>query len=137
MSTARLKAGLIACTLAASLLGASPVMANPASISPGDMAAIEATAPLDGPSPSDEAVKAAISVAVQRAARGAIAMGLPWVHVQAAYVRPGYVGVQVLAMASPSSDDEPEDHHPSEPDRSPSDPGRDRDTDDGAERIRL
>jgi hypothetical protein len=44
------------------------------------MAAIEATAPLDDASPSDEAVKAAIAAAVQKAARGAIAMGLPWIR---------------------------------------------------------
>jgi hypothetical protein len=26
-------------------------------------------------------------------------MGLPWVHIQSAYVREGYVGVQILATA--------------------------------------
>jgi hypothetical protein len=95
------------------------------------MAAIEATAPLDDPAPSQEAVKAAIAVAVQKAARGAIAMGLPWLHVQAAYVRPGYVGVQVLAVAKPL-DDEP-DARPDDPGSTPPDSG----TDESGHKIRL
>ena len=48
--------------------------------------------------PSEAGVKAAITHAVQKAARGALAMGFTWLHVQNAYVRPGYVGVQVVAM---------------------------------------
>jgi len=63
------------------------------------VAAIEATAPLEDP--SEGAVKNAIATAVQTAARGALAMGLPWLRIQAAYVREGYVGVQVFAMAKP------------------------------------
>jgi hypothetical protein len=99
------------------------------------MAAIEATAPLDDASPSDEAVKAAIATAVQKAARGAIAMGLPWLHIQAAYVRPGYVGVQVLATARPSDDER--DARPGDSERTPSDSGADRDADGSIYRIRL
>jgi hypothetical protein len=55
-------------------------MPGPAAISPREVAAIEATAPLDDPTPSAEVVKAAIAAAVAKAARGAIAMGLPWLH---------------------------------------------------------
>ena len=113
MATVRLTRALTTCALAASLLApltSSAAMGAPLAITPGEMAAIEATAPLDDPSPSDEAVREAIAIAVQKAARGAVAMGLPWVHVRAAYVRPGYVGVRVLATASaapaPSPDDE-------------------------------
>ena len=101
------------CALAASLVApftSTAAIAASLPITPGEMAAIEATAPLDDPSPSDEAVKEAIAIAVQKAARGAVAMGLPWIHVRTAYVRPGYVGVQVLATAAaaptPSPDDE-------------------------------
>ena len=104
-------------------------------IAPSEMAAIEATAPLDDPAPSEEAVKAAIAAAVQKAARGAIAMGLPWLHVQAAYVRPGYVGVQVLAVARPS--DDALDARPDAPERTPPDSGADRDPDDSGRKIRL
>src|SRR5262249_60708711 len=99
-------------------LPSSAAMAAPLAITPGEIAAIEATAPLNDPSPSDEAVREAIAIAVQKAARGAVAMGLPWVHVRGAYVRPGYVGVQVLATAAaaptPSPGDEPEGQ-PGEP----------------------
>lgn len=80
------------------LLGPTPaVLASP------DVAAIEATAPLADA--SDEAVQAAIVTAVQKAARGALAMGLPWLKVQGAYVRPGYVGVHVIAMRKPADED--------------------------------
>ena len=99
---------------------------------PTDMATIEATAPLA--EPSEAGVKAAIAHAVQKAARGALAMGFTWLHVQNAYVRPGYVGVQVVAMtrapdeepdAAPDTDNEPSARE-SEPDR-----------DGPAQRIRL
>jgi hypothetical protein len=110
-------------------------MPAPSAIIPGETAAIEATAPLEDASPSDEAVKAAIAAALQKAARGAIAMGLPWLHIQAAYVRPGYVGVQVLATARPSDDELDAGPHHSE--SSPPDSGADRDADDDVYRIRL
>jgi hypothetical protein len=134
MPTLRLIPGWAACVLAVSLLTPSAAMPAPAAIAPGEMAAIEATAPLDDPSPSEEAVKAAIAAAVQKAARGAVAMGLPWLHVQAAYVRPGYVGVQVLAVAKPS--DEP-DARPDNPGSTPPDSGADPEADDSGHKIRL
>jgi hypothetical protein len=135
MPTLRLIPGWAACALAVSLLEPSAATPAPAAITPGEMAAIEATAPLDDASPSDEAVKAAIAAAVQKAARGAIAMGLPWIHIQAAYVRSGYVGVQVLATARPSADEG--DARPDHPESTPSDPGADRDADGSIYRIRL
>ena len=135
MPTVRSIPGWGACALAISLLAPSPAMPASAAIIPGEMAAIEATAPLDDASPSDEAVKAAIAAAVQKAARGAIAMGLPWLHIQAAYVRPGYFGVQVLATARPSVDER--DARPDRPEYTPSDSGADRDVDDGVYKIRL
>jgi hypothetical protein len=135
MPTLRLIPGWAACALAVALLALSAAMPAPAAIIPGEMAAIEATAPLDDASPSDEAVKAAIAAAVPKAARGAIAMGLPWLHIQAAYVRPGYVGVQVLATARPSADEL--DAGTGRSERTPSESGADRDADDGVYRIRL
>lgn len=102
MPTTRLVSGLAACAFALTL-SASPIIdrarAAEAVPSPVEMAAIEATAPLEDA--SEESVKAAITIAVQKAARGALAMGLPWLQVQSAYVRSGYVGVHVVAMTKP------------------------------------
>lgn len=123
------------CALAVSVLAPSAAMAAPPDIIPGETAAIEATAPLDDASPSDEALKFAIAAAVQKAARGAIAMGLPWLHIQRAYVRPGYVAVQILATARPSGDEV--ETRPDRLGNPPSDSGADRDVDDSAYRIRL
>ena len=81
------------------------VTATPATSAPPEVAAIEATAPLDDP--SEESVKAALTVAVQRVARGALAMGLPWLRIERAYVRQDHVGVQATAMKTqPSEDDD-------------------------------
>ena len=132
MPTLRCIPGWAACALAVSLLMPSAAVSGP---NPREMAAIEATAPLDGASPSDEAVKAAVAAAVQKAARGAIAMGLPWVHVQAAYVRPGYVAVQVIAVATPS--DDALDPRPDDLESTPPDSGTGRDADHGASKVRL
>jgi hypothetical protein len=84
---------------------------------PTQVAAIETTAPLDDQ--SEGAVKSAIATAVQTAARGAVAMGLPWVRIKSAYVRDGYVGVQVFAMARPP--DDPTDESGDAPRLSPGD----------------
>ena len=99
---------------------------------PTDMATIEATAPLV--EPSEAGVKAAITHAVQKAARGALAMGFTWLHVQNAYVRPGYVGVQVVAMTR-APDEEP-DASPDR-DREPLAPDAEPDRDLGTQKIRL
>lgn len=100
MPTIRLVSAFAACAFALTL-SASPIIdrARAAEPAPTEMAAIEATAPLEDV--SEEAVKAAITTAVQKAARGALAMGLPWLQVQSAYVRSGYVGVHVVAMTKP------------------------------------
>jgi hypothetical protein len=134
MRTLRSISGWAVLVLALSPLTPSAAQAGPAAAILTEMAAIEATAPLDHP--SEEAVKAAITVAVQKAARGAIAMGLPWLHVQSAYVRAGYVGVQVLALAKPSSDGP--DARPQVPDSTPPDSGAAPEADDPpSPRIRL
>jgi hypothetical protein len=96
------------------------------------MATIEATAPIV--EPSEAGVKAAITHAVQKAARGALAMGFTWLHVQNAYVRQGYVGVQVVAMTR-APDDEPE--AAPDPDRPPSAPDPGPDVGVGSREIRL
>ena len=106
----------LACLVA--VLAVAPARARASDApAPTEIAAIEATAPLADS--SEEAVKAAIIVAVQKAARGALAMGLPWVHVQGAYVRPGYVGVQVVAMARRPAENHPGlgDRHAPAPDQ--------------------
>jgi hypothetical protein len=111
---------LLALLLPASVLLPTPPLATPASAQSGptQVAAIETTAPLDDQ--SDGAVKHAIATAVQTAAKGALAMGLPWVRVQSAYVREGYVGVQVFAMAQPPEEMKSEGNEGStEPELSP------------------
>jgi hypothetical protein len=75
--------------------------------SAAETATIEATAPIG--QPSEAGILSAISVAVQRAVRGATAMGLPWVQLGEAYVSGGYVGVKVFASAEPIDDDDAED----------------------------
>jgi len=99
---------------------------------PTDMATIEATAPLA--EPSEAGVKAAITHAVQKAARGALAMGFTWLHVQNAYVRPGYVGVQVVAMTR-APDEEP--NAGPDADRAPPESEAEPDGDSPSHRIRL
>ena len=135
MPTLRTNSGWAACGLAVSLFMPSAAMPGSVAINPREMAAIEATAPLDDPTPSAEAVKAAIAAAVQKAARGAIAMGLPWLQVQSAYVRLGYVAVQVLAVARPSNDEL--DARPDDLESTPPDSGTDRDAADSAYKVRL
>jgi len=62
---------------------------------PAGVALIETTVPLEDP--SDAGIAAAVNQAVNKAVRGATAMGLSWVRLQRAYVSGGYVAVQVLA----------------------------------------
>jgi hypothetical protein len=102
-------------------------------LAPTDVATIEATAPLA--EPSEAGVRAAITHAVQKAARGALAMGFTWLRVQNAYVRPGYVGVQVVAMTHAPDD---ESDAPPNLEREPPAPGEAApDGDDRSQRIRL
>ena len=58
-------------------------------------AIIETTAPLA--ERSEAAVKAAVIVAIDKAVRGAIAMGLPWVQFREAQIAGDVVAVQILA----------------------------------------
>jgi len=113
-----------------SLVPGAPAQAGPG---PTEIAAIEATAPLENP--SEDAVKAAIAAAVQKAARGAAAMGLPWLKIQSAYVRPGFVGVHVFAMATPPDEQMPE-QQPG-PGREPEPRGTLPDSSDEPPKIRL
>jgi len=77
MPSLRLISGWAACALAVSLLMPSAAMPGPAAINPREMAAIEATAPFDDPTPSGETVEAAIAAAVEKVARGGDGDGTP------------------------------------------------------------
>ncbi len=80
-----------------SLLVASPALAK--------VAMIETAAPIQDK--SQESVKAALKEAVSTAAKGALAMGLPWVQVRDAQVLEDAVAVQVLATdEAPAQDDQ-------------------------------
>src|SRR5215470_4888622 len=83
-------------TLALGLIAGVPRMAR------ADSALIQTTAPvLDG---SEDAVKAAVVTAVEKAMRGASAMGFAWVQLRGAQVLGPDVVVQILA-----TNDEPDD----------------------------
>jgi hypothetical protein len=60
-----------------------------------DVAVIETTVPLVDS--SQKSIDTALGSAIDSAVRGAKAMGLGWVALRHAYVRDGYVGVQVVA----------------------------------------
>jgi hypothetical protein len=92
--------GLTAVALLLGLAITSPVLA-------AAMAVIETVAPLTGQ--SDEAVKAAVLIAVAMAARGAEAMGLPQIAVNGVRVLPDMVIVQILATAPASGEQESDD----------------------------
>ncbi len=78
------------------LLVASPALAK--------VAMIETAAPIQDK--SQESVKAALKEAVSTAAKGAMAMGLPWVQVRDAQILQDAVAVQVIATdeAPPQGD---------------------------------
>ena len=83
-------------TLALGLIAGVPRMAK------ADSALIQTTAPLlDG---SEDAVKTAVVTAVEKAMRGASAMGFAWVQLKGAQVLGQDVVVQILA-----TNDEPDD----------------------------
>ncbi len=89
--------GYFAAALTFCLLVASPALAK--------VAMIETAAPIHDK--SQEAVKAALKEAVSTAAKGALAMGLPWVQVRDAQVLQDAVAVQVLATdEAPAQDDQ-------------------------------
>lgn len=72
------------------------------------VAAIETTAPLQDY--SEQSIEVAVAQAIQTAVRGAVAMGLPWVHLRRAWVIGDTVAVQILA-----TDTEPEEEKSAEP----------------------
>ncbi len=79
---------------------ASPALAT--------VATIETTAPL--PDHSEQAIRTAVTQAVRTAARGAAAMGLPWIQLRQALVFEDRVAVQVIA-----TDTRPEEEQHVEP----------------------
>jgi hypothetical protein len=87
------------------------------------VASIETTAPLADQ--SEDSIKAALEQAVLTAVRGAVAMGLLWVHIRQAVVFTDLVSVQVLASDSelPGEDEAPADPAPEE-DAEPTRPAR-------------
>ena len=79
-------------------------------VSPGEatLARIETTAPLQNH--AEPSVQAALKEAVEAAVKGAVAMGLPWVHLNRAVVLADVVAVQILA-----TDTAPEEEMEEEP----------------------
>jgi hypothetical protein len=82
-------------TVLGAALGWTALTAPPAWAEPGDMAVIETRAPLEDQ--SESAMNAALKKALEKAIRGAAAMGLGQVEVSGAYRGAGFVAVQVLA----------------------------------------
>ena len=82
-------------------LGWAVLMAPSAWAEAGDMAVIETRAPLEDQ--SDSAINAALKKALEKAIRGAAAMGLGQVEVSGAYRGAGFVAVQVLATTPDES----------------------------------
>lgn len=87
------------------------------------MAAIETTAPLQDH--SEQSIKAAVTEAVETAVRGALAMGLPWIHLRGALVLADMVTVQILATdMEPKGEEAGEPSPNDEHDLTPSQPAR-------------
>src|SRR5262245_19059666 len=87
----------LAAVLGAALM-AMLLMAPSAWAAPTEMAVIETRAVLEND--SDDGIDAALQKALERAIRGAAAMGLGTVQISGAYRGPGYVVVQVLATVA-------------------------------------
>jgi hypothetical protein len=82
------------------------------------VARIETTAPLR--SHAEESVQAALKEAVDAAVKGAVAMGLPWVHLNRAVVLADAVAVQILATdTAPEAEPEAEMDEAPGPDAKP------------------
>lgn len=88
------RAIVVATGLGAALMG-MVLMAPSAWAEPGEMAVIETRAPLEDE--SDSGINAALKKALEKAIRGAAAMGLGQVQLSGAYRGPSYVVVQILA----------------------------------------
>jgi len=87
-------------------------MAPSAWAAPTEMAVIETRAVLEND--SDDGIDAALKKALERAIRGAAAMGLGTVQISGAYRGPGYVVVQVLATVAGETE-EPDGSQESRP----------------------
>lgn len=92
----------LAAVLGAALM-AMLLMAPSAWAAPTEMAVIETRAVLE--SDSDDGIDAALKKALERAVRGAAAMGLGTVQISGAYRGPGYVVVQILATVAGETDE--------------------------------
>jgi|RhiMetdeSRZDD1v2_1073273.scaffolds.fasta_scaffold46688_3 hypothetical protein len=92
----------LAAVLGAALM-ALLLMAPSAWAAPTEMAVIETRAVLE--SDSDDGIDAALKKALERAVRGAAAMGLGTVQISGAYRGPGYVVVQILATVAGETDE--------------------------------
>jgi hypothetical protein len=101
--------GAVALALGLSLCGGHAAQAGGA--------LIETTAPL--PDRSEESVKAAVIAAIDRAVRGASAMGFAWFQLRDAQVSEHEVAVQILA-----TDEEPAKPEQAAPDPDSSSPPR-------------
>jgi hypothetical protein len=88
------RAVVMATVLGAALVG-MVLVAPSAWAEPGEMAVIETRAPLEDE--SDSGINAALKKALEKAIRGAAAMGLGQVQISGAYRGPSYVVVQILA----------------------------------------
>jgi hypothetical protein len=100
-----------------------------------EVAMIETTAPLV--ERSEAAVKAAVIVAIDKAVRGAIAMGYPWVQLREAQIAGDVVAVQILATdVAPETPSAPPGESPEATDEP--DPGDESATEDrGSATTRL
>jgi hypothetical protein len=104
---------LLGATLALGLLATVP---NP--VGAGG-ALIETTAPLADR--SEESVKAAVVAAIDRAVRGASAMGFEWFQLRDAQVSEREVAIQILATDEPAEADTDEPAPAPAPDAGPDD----------------
>lgn len=87
----------LATVLGAALMGVA-LVAPSVRADTEEMAVIETRASIE--EDSDGGVNAALRKALERAIRGAAAMGLEQVQINGAFRAPGYVVVQILATAS-------------------------------------
>jgi len=101
----------LAAVLGAALM-AMLLMAPSAWAAPTEMAVIETRAALEND--SDDGIDAALKKALERAIRGAAAMGLGTVQIGGAYRGPGYVVVQVFATVAGETE-EPDGSQESRP----------------------
>jgi len=89
--------GLRSVTVLAAVLVGLVLTALPVGAEPREMAIIETRAPVE--EDSDEGVNGALRRALEKAIRGAAAMGLDKVQIKGAYRGPGFVMVQILAIS--------------------------------------